>query len=63
MRWAKHVARIGEGRGSYRALVGKHEGKRPLGTPRRRRDGDKMDLQLVGWGGMDWICLAKDRDW
>ena len=50
----------GEGRGAYRALVGKHEGKRPLGTPRRsrREDNIKMDLLEVGWRGLDWIALA-----
>ena len=51
MRWVGHVARIGERRGSYRVLVGKPEGKRPLGRPRRRwEDNIKMDLQEVGWG-------------
>jgi hypothetical protein len=61
MRWAGHVARVGEGRGSYRILVGRPEGRRPLGRPRRRCD-DDMDLQEVGWGGMDWLDLAQDRD-
>jgi hypothetical protein len=57
------VARIGERRGAYRALVGKPEGRRPLGRPRRRReDNIKMDLREVGWGGMYWISLAEDRD-
>ena len=49
--------------GAYRALVGKPEGKRPLGRPRRRwEDTNKMDLQEVGWRGMDWIDVAEDRD-
>jgi len=59
MRWAGHVARLGEGTGVYRVLVGKLEGKRPLGRPRRRwEDNIKMDIQEVGCGGMDWIELA-----
>jgi hypothetical protein len=56
MRWPGHVTHMGEKRGVYRILVGKPEGKRPLGTPRRRwEDNIKMGLQEVGYGGMDWI--------
>jgi hypothetical protein len=62
MRWRRHVARIGEKRGAYRILVGRPEGRRPLGRSRRRwKDNIKMDLQEVLWG-MDWIELAQDRD-
>jgi hypothetical protein len=55
MRWAGHLARMVEGRNVYRVLVGKPEGKRPLGRPRRRwEDGIKMDLREIGWGcGVD----------
>jgi hypothetical protein len=54
---------MGEERGVYRVLVGKPEGKRPLGRPWRRwEDNIRMDLQEVGGGGMDWIGLAQDRD-
>jgi hypothetical protein len=54
---------MGEKRNAYRLLVGKPEGKRPLGSPRRRWvDNIKMDLFEIGWGGVDWIGLAQDRD-
>ena len=63
MRWAGHVARIGEGRFVHRVLVGKPEGKRPLGRPRRRWEYNiKMDLQEVGGSCGDWMELAQDRD-
>ena len=63
MRWAGHVARMGEKRGVYRVLVGKPEGRRILGRPRRRWvDNIRMDLQEVGCRYMDWIELAQDRD-
>ena len=62
MSWAGHVARMGEGRVVHRVLVGKLDGKRPLGWPRRRwEDSIKMDLQEVR-GGRDWMELAQDRD-
>jgi len=63
MRWAGHVARMGEERGVYRVLLGKPEGKRPLGRPRRRWvDNIRTDLQEVRCGYVDWIGLAQDRD-
>ena len=63
MRWAGHVAHMGEERGVYRVLVGQPEGKRPLGIPRHRwADNTRMDLQEVGCGYMDRIGLAQDRD-
>ena len=63
MRWAGHLARMGEGRGVHRVLVGKPEGKRPLGRSRRRwEDNIKMDLQEVGGSCGDWMELAQDRD-
>ena len=63
MRWTGHVARMGERRCVYRAFVGKTEGKRPLGRPRRRwEDNINMDLQEVIYRGMDWIGLAQNRD-
>jgi hypothetical protein len=63
MRWAGHVARMGEKRNAYRLLVGKPDGKRPLGRPRRRWVGYiKMDVLEIGLGGVDWIGVAQDRD-
>ena len=63
MRWAGHVARMGEDRGVHRVLVGKPEGKRPLVRPRHRwEDNIKMDFQEVGGGSGDWMELAQDRD-
>ena len=63
IRWAGHVAFMGERRGAYRVLVGKPEGKGPIGRPRHRQEGNiKMDLKEVGCGGMDWIELAHNRD-
>jgi len=63
MRWAGHVARMGEERRVYRVLLGKPEGRRPLGRPRLRWvDNIRMDLQEVGCRYMDWIGLAQDRD-
>jgi hypothetical protein len=63
MRWAGHVARVGEGRGVYRVLVGRPEGKRPLGRTRRRwQDNIKMDLREVGCRGMNWIQLTQDSN-
>jgi len=63
MIWAGHMVRMGAERGVYRVLVGKPEGKRPLGRPRRRWVHNiRMDLQEVGCGYVDWIGLAQDRD-
>jgi hypothetical protein len=63
MKWAGHVARMGEKRNVYTLLVGKPGGRRPLGRPRRRwLDNVRMDLVEVGWGDVDWIGLAQDRD-
>jgi len=63
MRWAGHVARMGEERGVHRVLLGKPEGSKPLGRPRERRAVNiRMDLQEVGCGYMDWIGLVQDRD-
>jgi hypothetical protein len=63
MRWAGHVARIGEKRNAYRLLVGKPEGKKPLGRPRRRWvDNIRMDHEEMRWSDVDWVCLAQDRN-
>jgi hypothetical protein len=63
MRWAGHVVLMGEGRGVHRVLVGKPEGKRPLGRPRLSwEDNIKMDLQEVGGGCGDWMELVQDRE-
>jgi hypothetical protein len=60
MRWAGHVACVGEERKVYRVLVGQPEGKRPLGRPRRMwEDGIRMDLREMGWGSIEWIQLAE----
>jgi hypothetical protein len=62
MRWARHVARMGEVRGAYNILVGRPEGRRPLGILRRRlEDNIKMHLRETGFGDVDWIHLAQDR--
>jgi hypothetical protein len=63
MRWAWHVARMGEEKKLYKALMERPEGKRPLGRPRRRwEDGIRMDLREIGFGDVDWIQLAQDKD-
>jgi hypothetical protein len=63
IRLAGHVARTGAKRNAYRILVGKPEGKRPLRRPRHRwEDNITMDLREIGWGGMDWVDLARHRD-
>jgi hypothetical protein len=59
VRWAGHVPRMGEKRNAYRLLVGKPEGRKPLGRP---YNDIRMDLVEVGWGDVDWIGLAQDRD-
>jgi hypothetical protein len=62
MRWAGHVARMGEGGGAYRILVGRPEGKRPLGRHRRRwEDNIKVDFGEIGIDGVNWIQLAQER--
>jgi hypothetical protein len=63
LRWAGHVAQMGEKRYEHRLLVGKPEGRRPLRKPRCRWvDNIKMDLAEIGWSGVNWIGLARDRD-
>jgi hypothetical protein len=63
MRWVGHVARMWKKRNAYRSLVGKPEGKIPLGRPKRRWVNNiKMDLLELGWGDVDWIGLSQDRD-
>jgi ribosome biogenesis protein Tsr3 len=63
MTWAGHITRMGEKRNAYRLLVGKPEGKRSLGRPRRRWvDNIRMDLVEVSWSDVDWIGLAQDRN-
>jgi hypothetical protein len=62
MMWVGHVARKGEKRNVYKVLLGKPEGKRPLRRPRRRWDGIRMDLREIGWGSVERIHLAQDRD-
>jgi hypothetical protein len=64
MRWAGHVARMGEKRNVYRLLVGKPEGKRPLGRPSLRRvDNIRLHLVEIGYGGVDWIGLTQDSSY
>jgi hypothetical protein len=63
MRWAGHVARMGERKDAYRGLVGRSEGKGPLGKPTHRWENNiKMNIQELSWGRMDWIDQAQDRD-
>jgi hypothetical protein len=63
MRWAEHVSRTGAKRNTYRILVGKPEGKRPLGRPRRRLvENITMDLREIGWDGVDWIDMTQGKD-
>jgi hypothetical protein len=63
MRWAEHVERMGEVRGAYNILVGRPEGRRSLGRPRHRwEDNIKMELREIGFGNVNWINFAQDRD-
>jgi hypothetical protein len=63
MGWAEHIARMEAMRNIYKVLVGKPEGKRPIGIPRRRWENNiKMDHRETGWGGVEWIHLAQDKD-
>ncbi|KAJ4443967.1 hypothetical protein ANN_05756 [Periplaneta americana] len=63
LRWAGHVARMGESRNAYEVLVGRPEGKRPLGRPRHKwEDNIKIDLREVGYDDREWINFAQDRD-
>jgi hypothetical protein len=63
MNWVGHVAHMGEIRNAYKSLVGRPEGKRPLGRPRRRwKDNNRISLGEIVWEGVDWIHLAQDRD-
>jgi hypothetical protein len=63
MGWEGHVTLMGEDWNVYRVLMGKPEGKRPLGRPRRRlEDGIRMDIREIGWGSVEWIQLAQDKD-
>jgi hypothetical protein len=63
MRWVGHVACMGDRRGAYQILVGRPEGNKPLGKLRHKwKDNIRLDLQEVGWGGIDWIYLSQDRD-
>jgi hypothetical protein len=63
MRWSGHIARKGEKRNAYRILVGKPQGKRPVGRPRLRWENNiKMDIGVLGWVDMNWIDLTQDRD-
>jgi hypothetical protein len=64
MMWAGHVACVGEERNVRKVLMGKPEGKRPLGRSRCRWEhGIIVDLREIGWGSVDWLHLAQDRDW